>query len=102
MSILLGSRGTGRLTHFVVHSGPEVAVGEPGAIIVDDQLGHGSPGLITTRRFIERSARVCRVLGQQLLAARQSLLEVLIRPPALPRRRRRTWGAWDICLGDAY
>lgn len=84
-----------------MHSSPEMAVGELGAVIVDDQLAHGSPGLLATWGVVRESARVRGVLGKQLLAARKSLLEVLIRPPTLARRRWSTRGAWDICLGNA-
>lgn len=83
-----------------MHSSPEMAIGELGAVIVNDYPAHGSPGFITSRIVTRGSTGVCCVLREQFFAARKSLLQVLVRPPTLARRRRSTRDAGDIGLSS--
>jgi hypothetical protein len=60
-----------------MYSRPEVAVGELGAVIVDDQLASGFPGFvgfIAAWWLMGRGAGIRGVLRKQLFAAREPLL----------------------------
>lgn len=104
----------GACTYLIVYCPQDAGLHEAQAAVLLDELAGGLPfrsGVCKLGRALEfgtlwgggaggrRRGRLRRgVLLQELLAPRQALLEVLVRPPAFPRRGGSAGSACDICL----